>query len=360
VEQPTELAHGQRIEIANYTLVYADDPPPTEERTCTDPVAPTLPATKPMSHFGEMVGQSESARRVFESLQRMAAHDATILLVGESGTGKELAARGIHDASPRSPGPFIAVNCGGLAEGLVESELFGHEKGAFTSAHRRRKGAFEQAQGGTLFLDEIGELPMLAQAKLLRALESGEVRPVGGDDTLRPSVRVVAATNRNLFEEMENGRFRADLFFRLAVLMVRIPPLRERMDDLIPAAKAIGAEIGDTLTITPGAMAVLATHDFPGNFRELRNILTRAFVLGGPEIHPESLVMTPWAGAAESTPAPTPARTRLADAERRIILDALKRNRGNRSAVARELGMARSTLHYKLQRHNIQPTQLQS
>ncbi|MEE2750754.1 MAG: sigma 54-interacting transcriptional regulator [Myxococcota bacterium] len=360
VQSPTPLSHGQRIELANYTLLYVDEPPETEERTCTDAGTHDQQPAGPLSCFGSMVGRSESSQRIFESLRRMAAHDATILLVGESGTGKELAARGVHDASPRQPGPFIAVNCGGLAEGLVESELFGHEKGAFTSAHRRRKGAFEQADGGTLFLDEIGELPLPAQAKLLRVLESGEVRPVGCDDTLHPSVRVVAATNRNLFEEMEQGRFRADLFFRLAVLMVRIPPLRERMEDLAPAAEAIGSEIGDALEISRAAMDVLATHDFPGNFRELRNVLTRAFVLGGSNIQPESLVLSPWEKATPSTAPPSAARTRLANAERRMIIDSLKRHRGNRSAVARELGMARSTLHYKLQRHQIQPTQSQS
>jgi len=290
----------------------------------------------------------------------MAGHDATVLLVGESGTGKELAARGIHDSSNKRDGPFVPVNCGGLADGLVESELFGHEKGAFTSAHRRRAGAFEQADGGTLFLDEIGELPMPAQAKLLRALESGEVRPVGSETIFTPSVRIVAATNRNLFEEMEQGRFRADLFFRLAVLMVRIPPLRERMEDLPSAARAIGSQLGKDVQISAEALERLNTHDFPGNFRELRNILTRALVLGGPKIGPESLILTPWEPATLQQSTPRPASTRVAETERRIIVEALQRNQGNRSAVARELGMARSTLHYKLQRHKIEPAQSQS
>ncbi len=301
------------------------------------------------TRFGEMVGDSEIMRRTFGVLRRMAAHNAPVLLLGESGTGKELAARGLHDGSPRAGAPFVAVNCGAIAENLFESELFGHVKGSFTGATQTREGAFERANGGTLFLDEVGELPEAAQAKLLRALESGEIRKVGGATVTYPDVRVVAATNRNLQDSIAEGRFRSDLFFRLAVLAVRLPPLRERPDDLATLARAIGKRLDRDLWISDDAIRMLQQHDFPGNGRELRNILTRALVLGGTVVTPQTLSFSPW--SYELRPDTSP--DRLEDAEKRVLIEALSRARGNRSKVARDLGIARSTLHYKLQRFGL-------
>ncbi len=302
--------------------------------------------------FGEMVGSGEAMQRAFGMLRRIAAHHAPVLLLGESGTGKELAARGVHDASPRAGAPFVALNCGAISPTLFESELFGHEKGAFTGASERRDGAFHRAHGGTLFLDEIGELPEAAQAKLLRALESGEVRRVGATDPTFPDVRLVAATNRNLIEEVKKGGFRGDLYFRLAVLAVRLPPLRERPEDMPLLAEVIAERIHRNIRITPDAMAVLRAHNWPGNARELRNVLTRAFVLTGPVIDVDALVfnpleMDPLAAGESST------RSVIEDAERDIVLDALKKCGQNRSQAAKMLGVPRSSLLYKLRKWGV-------
>ncbi|MFZ5479670.1 MAG: sigma 54-interacting transcriptional regulator [Myxococcota bacterium] len=296
--------------------------------------------------FGEMVGRSASMRKAFGMLRRMAAHHAPVLLIGESGTGKELAARAIHEASPRAGRPFVALNCGAITASLFESELFGHEKGAFTGADQKRDGAFQRANGGTLFLDEIGELPEEAQSKLLRALESGEVRRVGGSEPSFPDVRIVAATNRNLAEAVKTGGFRGDLYFRLAVLAVRLPALRERMEDLPVLADTIGRKIHPELHVSPDALEALRGYHWPGNARELRNVLTRAFVMEGPRVQASAIVFNPLDGDG---PAP-PARNAIDEAERDVVMDALKRAGGNRTHAARMLGVARSTLLYKLQR----------
>lgn len=307
-----------------------------------------------IERLGDMVGESDAMQRLFGVLHRMAAFPAPVLILGESGTGKELAARGLHDVSPRAERPFVAVNCGAIAATLFESELFGHEKGAFTGAEKRRDGAFHQADGGTLFLDEVGELPEAAQTKLLRVLESGEVRRVGGSVVSYPDVRVVAATNRDLQKEVDAGRFRQDLYFRLAVLAVRIAPLRERPDDLKLLCRTLCARLGPEVHLLPESLEVLRAHPYPGNVRELKNVLTRAFVLGGPLIRPESVSFNPW-----SFDAPPPASARdsglsvARKAERDLLLQTLARHNGNRSAAARELGLARSTLLYKMRRLDI-------
>ncbi|MCB9795525.1 MAG: sigma 54-interacting transcriptional regulator [Alphaproteobacteria bacterium] len=303
--------------------------------------------------FGQMVGRSKLARETFGLLRRMSNHNAPVLLVGESGTGKELAARGLHDEGPRAAGAFVALNCGAITESLFESELFGHEKGAFTGADRRSDGAFHRADGGTLFLDEIGELPESAQAKLLRALESGEVRRVGGVEVSYPDVRVVAATNRDLAAEVSAGRFRGDLFFRLAVLAVRMPSLRERPGDLQPIAEALCAQIHPELHLTEAALDALRAHDFPGNARELRNILTRAYVLGGLVIDAKDISFTPWSFDTRPT-GDALNESRLESNERTLVQEALRRHDGNRSAAARDLGIARSTLHYKIRRFQLE------
>jgi transcriptional regulator with AAA-type ATPase domain len=297
--------------------------------------------------FGDMIGESPSIKRVFGMLHRMAAHDETVLLLGESGTGKELAARGLHDLGPRASGPFVPVNCGAIAENLFESELFGHEKGAFTGAVGRRNGAFQMAHGGTLFLDEVGEIPLGSQAKLLRALESGEVRRVGGQAPEYPDVRVVAATNRNLIDEVKKGAFREDLYFRLAVLTIRLPPLREKLADLPLLCRALCAGLGPDVFVTPDALKALAQHPWPGNVRELRNVLVRAYVLGGPRIDVQNLSLTP----LESQLPPMAADGLVTEeAERAFFQSAIHRHRGNRASLARELGLPRTTLIYKLRR----------
>ncbi len=303
--------------------------------------------------FGEMVGVSDPMRRAFGMLRRMAVHHAPVLLIGESGTGKELAARALHDASPRAGRPFVALNCGAITATLFESELFGHEKGAFTGASDRRDGAFQRADAGTLFLDEVGELPEEAQSKLLRALESGEVRRVGGSEPTFPDVRIVAATNRSLTEDAKQGGFRSDLYFRLAVLAVRLPALRERPEDIPVLAETIARRISPGITLTPAAHEALRAYPWPGNAREMRNVLTRAFVLYGPAIDASSLVFNPLERES-AVPAVWANRNAIEEAEREVVVDALRKSNGNRSHAARLLGVARSSLLYKLKRWGIE------
>jgi two-component system response regulator HydG len=313
------------------------------------------PEDEDTSRLGEMVGASRAMRRVFTALRRMAVHPHPLLIVGESGTGKELAARAVYDLS-RRPGPFVAVNCGALPENLLESELFGHEKGAFTGADRRREGAFQRADGGVLFLDEVGEMSEAAQVKLLRALETGEVRRVGGAKVEYPDVRVVSATNRDLEAAVGAGEFRRDLLFRLSVLAVFIPPLRQRPSDLEVLTAALcatlSAESPAPIRVSQGAMQTLRDHKWPGNVRELRNVLTRAYVMGGPEITPEAISFSPWAFTAAPLE-DDEALSALEQKERQLLREAMVRHEDNASAVARELGVARSTLHYKLRRFGL-------
>lgn len=302
--------------------------------------------------FGGMVGECKLMLSVFGVLRRMAAHHYPVLITGESGTGKELAARGIHEHSVRAPGSFIAVNCGAIASTLFESELFGHEKGAFTDATGRKDGAFHAADGGTLFLDEVGELPEASQAKLLRALESGEVRRVGSSGVEYPDVRVLAATNRDLAMDVREGRFREDLFFRLNVLSVELPSLKSRPSDLPMLCSILCRDLHPEAHVTEEALRTLASHRWPGNVRELRNVLTRAYVMGGPRIDKKSLQFH----VIEANPLAAidmPGRGTLKDAEKGYIQSVLDKHDGNRSATARELGLARSTLHYKMKKLNI-------
>jgi DNA-binding NtrC family response regulator len=318
--------------------------------------------------FGELVGRDPSMREIFGLLERVSATDATLLVLGETGTGKDALARSVHAASRRKAGPFVAVDCGALVGSLIESELFGHEKGAFTGAVEKRLGAFETAQRGTLFLDEIGELPLDLQPKLLRALETRRIRRVGGNTEIAVDLRVIAATNRNLLLEIERGKFRQDLYFRLSVVPLRLPPLRERRGDIAHLAEhlltRVKAEhaadsIAGQLELKPALLAGLAAHDWPGNVRELRNVIERAAVLG-----PGSLsALTP--GHANA-PAPAaveqfdPAlsyreqRERLeADFERRYVQWLLARHEGNVSAAARAAGMDRKYLHKLAQKHGV-------
>lgn len=300
--------------------------------------------------FGAMVGESKLMLQIFGVLRRMAGHHFPVLIQGESGTGKELAAQGIHEHSMRSMGPFVAVNCGAIAATLFESELFGHEKGAFTDASSRKDGAFHAAAGGTLFLDEIGELPESAQAKLLRALESGEIRRVGATEVEYPDVRVVAATNRDLMEEVQQGRFREDLFFRLNVLGVDLPSLRERPSDIRMLCELICRDLHAEAHVTDTGVEALQQHKWPGNIRELRNVLTRAFVMTGPRIDSSHLQFH----SMDSVGSGRVVSGTLKDAQKGYIQTVLDKHGANRSAAARELGIARSTLHYKMKKLGIQ------
>ena len=237
--------------------------------------------------FEGIIGESDALRRVLSDLESVAGGDTTVLVTGETGTGKELIARAIHRRSPRSEGPLIKVNCAAIAAGLQESEFFGHEKGAFTGATKRRDGRFKLADGGTLFLDEVGELPLDLQAKLLRVLQEGEYEPVGGTRTEKVDVRVIAATNRDLARRVADGAFREDLFYRLNVFPVRVPPLREREDDVLLLAEMFLAKLaqrrgGPARTLPPNARARLRRYDWPGNVRELQNVLERAWITSPP------------------------------------------------------------------------------
>ena len=294
---------------------------------------------------------------VVRALQKVARTDATVLLLGESGTGKEVAARSLHGWSRRAEGPFVAVNCATLSETLLESELFGHEKGAFTGADARRRGKLELAAGGTFFLDEIGELPPTVQAKLLRVLQEKTFERVGGSRTLKADVRFIAATNRDLKARIADGRFRDDLYHRVAVFPIHLPPLRERADDLLPLAECLLAAVAKDLampelTLAPEARAALLTRAWSGNVRELRNALERAAILGdGLTIRPADLAEPGAAPAAAVTPTPIGGTIpTMEEAERQLIESALEHYEGNRRKAAEHLGIGVRTLYDKLKR----------
>ena len=297
----------------------------------------------------EIVTGDARLREILALVDRVASANVPVLVTGESGTGKELVARRLHARSPRRAGPFVAVNAASLPESLAESELFGHERGAFTGADRARAGRFEEASGGTLFLDEIGELAPALQAKLLRVLEDRKVRRLGSEKDVTVDVRLVAATNRDLAREVETGGFRRDLYFRLAVVPVALPPLRERPGDVALLARHFVASLAarhrmPEPELTPEALDALARHDWPGNVRELRNTLERAVVVrGGQPIREEDVQQS----AASAAPALTlDEDTR----EREAALAALRLSGGNRDDAARRLGISVRTLYYRLRR----------
>jgi len=322
--------------------------------------------------LGGVVGRSLAMRSIFGLLERLAPTDATVLLGGETGTGKDVLARAIHAISPRKARPFVVVDCGAVVGTLIESELFGHEKGSFTGAAATRQGAFEMAHGGTLFLDEIGELPLDLQPKLLRALEQRVFRRVGGNKEIRVDIRVIAASKRNLKMEVARGKFREDLYFRLAVVPIELPSLRERRDDVPFLATRLLEDIARTdgqppLTLTPQAMDALAGHDWPGNVRELRNVLERAAYLaraqGQSEIAGSSLPMAapPAPRAAPLVPASFDAdksyrETRSeweASFEKAYVGWLLERHHGNVSAASRAADMDRKYLHKLAKKHGL-------
>jgi DNA-binding NtrC family response regulator len=329
---------------------------------------------------GRLIGESAALEQVRRLIARVAASESSVLIRGETGTGKELVARAIHEASPRAGGPLVAVNCGSLPEHLVESELFGHRRGAFTGADEHRAGLFEVADGGTLFLDEIGELPKALQPRLLRALESGEIRRVGENHSLTVDVRVVCATHRSLEDMVAAGEFREDLLFRINTFEILIPPLRDRLEDLPALIRHFvrharpqtpsGAEV-----TSPDVLALLAAHRWPGNVRELANVIEHALVLcdelplqvdhlparlGARALRPA----TPPPAAAEAPPGTAPATPAAAapaaagkpeslrELEMRAIIQGLERNHGNKARTAEELGISLKTLYNKL--HQLQ------
>ena len=343
--------------------------------------------------FGTLVGKSVRMRQIFTLLDRVARTEGTVVILGETGSGKSAIARAIHDASPRAGGPFVTVDCGAIAENLIESELFGHEKGAFTGAHALRRGALEQAQGGTLFIDELVDLRLDLQPRLLRALEEREIRRVGGNDPLKLDVRVIAASRHDLWREVEAKRFREDLYFRLAVFTIPLPALRERREDVqllaeaflraVPGGEALLAQLG------PDQMAELTAHPFPGNVRELRNVVERAVLLGGDlreALRPASGLLgdePPRESTAPMAPAPTgrdvddptsPVRIDdrrvplVADAtlpfkdakealldvfEREYLRRAIARGGGNASEIARTAGIDRKHLYTLAKKHGL-------
>ncbi len=304
--------------------------------------------TSARDSFGRFVGSAPALARVYTQLERAARSDATILLEGESGTGKELLAEAIHEQSPRHKKPFVIVDCGTLSETLVESELFGHERGSFTGAERRHVGAFEQAQGGTVFLDEIGELPLAMQTRLLRVIEQRAVRRVGGSDRIPIDVRIVAATHRNLEREVDEGRFRLDLFHRLAVVLVRVPSLAERLADLPRLARHFAASLGKPDAIDAVALERMMRHPWRGNVRELRNWVERLVLLGDAATVPGASggggggSGARFAAAAAADEPYRVARAKAIEAfTDQYVEQMLARHDGNVSAAARAAGIAR-------------------
>ncbi|HMM36296.1 MAG TPA: sigma-54 dependent transcriptional regulator, partial [Thermoanaerobaculia bacterium] len=312
--------------------------------------------------LGELLGGSPPMKEVFRLLARVAPSDAPVLLWGESGTGKEVAARTLHSLSRRAAGPFVGVNCGAISPNLVESELFGHEKGAFTGAERRREGTFELARRGTLFLDEVTEMPLEMQVKLLRVLETKSFRRVGGAEERDVDVRVVASTNRDVREAVASGAFREDLYYRLAVFPLRLPPLRERLGDVPRLAleflARVEAEEGRGIgEIEPEALALLGRHAWPGNVRELRNAIHRAYVLSDPPaisgeaaeaVLASPAPSAPGASSGETLAVPVKVGDTARDAERKLVEATLAAVGGDKRAAAEMLGLSLKTVYNKL------------
>jgi len=304
-----------------------------------------------------VISQSKAMRDVLELAGRVARHNTAVLITGESGTGKEVVARAIHRMSPRSEGSFIAINCAAIPEQLLESELFGHIKGAFTGATADHPGLFELADGGTLLLDEIADLPQALQAKLLRVLEEGEVRRLGAREQRKIDVRVLAATGRSMEQAIEQGEFRSDLYYRLNVVRLQIPPLRERPEDipelLTHFARQMAQRLGRPVSITPSALAALTNHAWPGNVRELRNSLERAAVLSaGGLLDSKDFALSNGASASQngSVSGSLDLRSQVEAVEREAIQRALQAAKGNRRQAASLLGISLRTLFYKLRR----------
>jgi len=304
----------------------------------------------------EMIGNSRAMKRITYLIERVAPKDVTILITGESGTGKELVARAIHQKSCRNDKPMVAMNCAALPENLVESELFGHEKGAFTGAHSQKQGKFEFADGGTLFLDEIGDMSLATQAKLLRVLQDNTIQRIGGNKTIRVDVRVVTATNKNLLEEIKQGKFREDLYYRINVVQIDIPPLRERTDDIPLLAdyflKKYNHFYGKNIkAIASKALDRLINHCFPGNIRELQNLIERAVIM--EQADELSLDFIPISTISTKSSVPQGSNGTLEELEKEYIKRVIQQVNYNKSHASRILGIARKTLREKMQKYDL-------
>jgi transcriptional regulator with GAF, ATPase, and Fis domain len=312
------------------------------------------------SYMGDprrIIGKSRSWREVLDLVFKVAPTETTVLLTGESGTGKEVVARAIHTASPRANKPFLAINCAALPEQLLESELFGYERGAFTGALQSRAGKIEQAAEGVLFLDEVAEMSPAVQAKFLRVLQEREFQRLGGSRVQKADVRVIAATNRDLSAALARGDFREDLYYRLSVFGIELPPLRERKEDILPLAEAFAEEIGKTVSrpsagISKEAGEALLAYSWPGNVRELRNAIERAIILCDGGLIAAEHLPAPQSGNGHGAPAPASARN-LEDVERDLVANALKEARNNKTLAARRLGITRSQLYSRIQKYSI-------
>jgi two-component system response regulator HydG len=316
------------------------------------------------THFDRrnIIGRSPAMVRLLETVAQVASTEATVLITGQSGTGKEMIAGAIHMNSPRKEGPFVKINCAAVTETLLESELFGHEKGAFTGAHRRKEGRFRQAHGGSLFLDEISEMSLAMQVRLLRVLQEKEVTRVGGEEVIKVDVRMIAATNRDLLPEIEAGRFREDLYYRLNVITLGVPPLKERREDIPLLAQSFLERFSETnhkkiKGFTPQAMDRLLRYEWPGNVRELMNAVERGVVLSRSDyLDEEDLPLIqreePVEKTARSEDA-VPADLPLEEVEKATVLKILASSGGNKSEAARRLGITRKTLHKKLKKYGV-------
>ncbi len=312
------------------------------------------------SSFSDIISQSTKMKEILSLLPRIAESDSTVLIEGESGTGKDLIARAIHAISPRKNGPMVAVNCGAIPDTLLESELFGYTAGAFTDAKKDKPGRFSQAHTGTIFLDEIGDVSPALQVRLLRVLQEKNFQPLGSTRTINTDVRVIAATNKNLSEEVEKGAFRQDLYYRINVVKIVLPPLRERREDILPLAENFIDRMNSIRKknipgLSPRAIQAFMTHDWPGNIRELENVIEHAFVLCEQGLilcqHlPDSFVFR------EDSGLPDAEGETLQEIEKKAIRDALVRNEWNHSAAARELGIDKSTIWRKIKKLQIQPS----
>ncbi|WP_082859223.1 sigma-54-dependent Fis family transcriptional regulator [Microbulbifer sp. Q7] len=315
------------------------------------------PVSSQLDQYGLLVGSARPMRKLYRTLRKVAASNANVLVVGESGVGKELVANTLHQASDRALAPFVAVNCGALSPELVESELFGHVKGAFTGAHKSHEGLFAQAEGGTLFLDEVTEMSLEHQVKLLRVLETGEYRPLGSSQLRTTNVRVVSATNREPEVAVSDGIFREDLYFRLAQFPVRVPPLRDREGDIVGLAQHFlvyrNSEEGTTKAFSESALQLLRAHAWPGNVRELKYCVERAFILAEQVIEPQHIILgeTDTQSAGSTAAASVPVGVPLDVLEQAAIEGTLEQNDGNKTETAEQLGISVKTLYNKLEKY---------
>jgi transcriptional regulator with GAF, ATPase, and Fis domain len=339
-------------DISRFTLVF-------------DQVTELLSRVDSMKLFPQIAGQSKSMRGVFNQIVKVAATDSTIMIFGETGTGKELVATSIHEHSQRQGKPFVAINCAAIPEGLLESELFGHEKGAFTGADNKKPGKFEIADGGTIFMDEIGDMPLETQAKLLRVIQESQIERVGGIRPLNVNVRFIAATNKNLSKMVEAGEFREDLFFRLNVFSIQLPPLRERKEDIPALTDNFLKKLRKNLSVSSEAMEILTSYNWPGNVRELQNVVEAASVLAKKDLiepfHLPPFITKEWRQPKPDNPGISENQSldlRLQSLEKGMIIEALRKAGGFQVKAAKLLGIKEKSLRYRVKKLNIDVSSL--